>query len=123
TVVIGKGEKVKALSTEAKEQVFSGERIIILTDQPTMPDISGWSMRDVLKLADVLELELETAGNGYVTAQSIDKGKSVKKGDTLRVELEPPSEIDARSEEHTSELQSRFDLVCRLLLEKKKNLT
>src|SRR5271167_2883422 len=27
---------------------------------------------------------------------------------------------DGRSEEHTSELQSRFDLVCRLLLEKKK---
>src|SRR5207249_6252775 len=26
----------------------------------------------------------------------------------------------ARSEEHTSELQSRFELVCRLLLEKKK---
>src|SRR5699024_12633039 len=26
-----------------------------------------------------------------------------------------------RSEEHTSELQSRFDVVCRLLLEKKKN--
>src|SRR5699024_12055443 len=28
-------------------------------------------------------------------------------------------EILSRSEEHTSELQSRFDLVCRLLLEKK----
>src|SRR5699024_11762627 len=28
-----------------------------------------------------------------------------------------------RSEEHTSELQSRFDLVCRLLLEKKKKGT
>src|SRR5699024_12023967 len=27
---------------------------------------------------------------------------------------------NVRSEEHTSELQSRFDLVCRLLLEKKK---
>src|SRR5438067_9311255 len=27
-----------------------------------------------------------------------------------------------RSEEHTSELQSRFDLVCRLLLEKKKGI-
>src|SRR5437867_10103144 len=27
----------------------------------------------------------------------------------------------ARSEEHTSELQSPYDLVCRLLLEKKKN--
>src|SRR5699024_11799808 len=32
--------------------------------------------------------------------------------------LLPP---DSRSEEHTSELQSRFDLVCRLLLEKKNN--
>src|SRR5699024_12034650 len=28
--------------------------------------------------------------------------------------------ILSRSEEHTSELQSRFDIVCRLLLEKKK---
>src|SRR5699024_5432132 len=28
--------------------------------------------------------------------------------------------VNLRSEEHTSELQSRFDLVCRLLLEKKK---
>src|SRR5437868_7947635 len=28
--------------------------------------------------------------------------------------------LSNRSEEHTSELQSRFDLVCRLLLEKKK---
>src|SRR5689334_2059026 len=31
------------------------------------------------------------------------------------------SEIWARSEEHTSELQSQFHLVCRLLLEKKKH--
>src|SRR5699024_12731441 len=30
------------------------------------------------------------------------------------------AEEKIRSEEHTSELQSRFDLVCRLLLEKKK---
>src|SRR5688572_31769289 len=30
------------------------------------------------------------------------------------------TQIDARSEEHTSELQSQSNLVCRLLLEKKK---
>src|SRR2546422_8418579 len=29
--------------------------------------------------------------------------------------------VEVRSEEHTSELQSRLHLVCRLLLEKKKN--
>src|SRR5699024_12217719 len=35
-------------------------------------------------------------------------------------EQKPLSRSLCRSEEHTSELQSRFDLVCRLLLEKKK---
>src|SRR6266536_5356120 len=40
--------------------------------------------------------------------------------------LDPPDvagehPVVERSEEHTSELQSRVDLVCRLLLEKKKN--
>src|SRR2546428_2442415 len=34
--------------------------------------------------------------------------------------LQGPGENAGRSEEHTSELQSRSDLVCRLLLEKKK---
>src|SRR5437867_10410423 len=32
-----------------------------------------------------------------------------------------PVTLPVRSEEHTSELQSPYDLVCRLLLEKKKN--
>src|SRR5690348_17576526 len=33
----------------------------------------------------------------------------------------PPHQLPQRSEEHTSELQSPVHLVCRLLLEKKKN--
>src|SRR5205809_4247068 len=37
--------------------------------------------------------------------------------------LDPFLEMWRRSEEHTSELQSRLHLVCRLLLEKKKNKT
>src|SRR5699024_11273120 len=45
--------------------------------------------------------------------------------DVVDLRLAGPSKtvdefLDLRSEEHTSELQSRFDLVCRLLLEKKK---
>src|SRR5690349_23191845 len=37
--------------------------------------------------------------------------------------VDPAARGTARSEEHTSELQSRRDLVCRLLLEKKKKKT
>src|SRR5690349_23157413 len=43
-------------------------------------------------------------------------------GSPLPDRLEPRPQLQ-RSEEHTSELQSRRDLVCRLLLEKKKKTT
>src|SRR3989449_5642727 len=44
-------------------------------------------------------------------AERIAKQRAAEKG---------AAETEARSEEHTSELQSRLHLVCRLLLEKKK---
>src|SRR5690606_39710438 len=48
----------------------------------------------------------------------------VKEKDTLEGRWYTKPELNAfkRSEEHTSELQSRENLVCRLLLEKKKNV-
>src|SRR5260221_7810875 len=50
----------------------------------------------------------------------------VRSVETIRIEAGDPSggnlpyRFHKRSEEHTSELQSHSDLVCRLLLEKKK---
>src|SRR5207249_11994213 len=50
----------------------------------------------------------------------------IQGGDPLSKDNDPENDgagdspYGNRSEEHTSELQSRFDLVCRLLLEKKK---
>src|SRR5690554_6549671 len=41
-------------------------------------------------------------------------------GSDPRISGEPRAPLSVRSEEHTSELQSRPHLVCRLLLEKKK---
>src|SRR5699024_11655211 len=59
--------------------------------------------------------------------------RSARKSRTPRSSREPtywprssalaPTQVRWRSEEHTSELQSRFDLVCRLLLDKKKQKT
>src|SRR6516164_10543462 len=42
--------------------------------------------------------------------------------DQLPVVDHGPAAVHHRSEEHTSELQSQFHLVCRLLLEKKKKI-
>src|SRR3712207_5605044 len=62
------------------------------------------------------------AQGGYVLSKH---PKEISVSDIIDV-LEGPIEISScidsgRSEEHTSELQSRQYLVCRLLLEKKKN--
>src|SRR3712207_8707766 len=54
----------------------------------------------------------------------VSRGLELSKGISLfETVLRPPREVgeDTRSEEHTSELQSRQYLVCRLLLEKKIN--
>src|SRR5437868_12931074 len=54
-----------------------------------------------------------------VGAARISAGEAPQR-DLRRRGAERPELRPVRSEEHTSELQSRFDLVCRLLLEKKK---
>src|SRR5699024_12501523 len=50
--------------------------------------------------------------------RTCDDNKEASPGNSTMMNEELP-EPKMRSEEHTSELQSRFDLVCRLLLEKK----
>src|SRR5207249_12027142 len=59
---------------------------------------------------------LETT-NAFFRVERTGKYEVLARGVEARFRIEP------RSEEHTSELQSRFDLVCRLLLEKKKQKT
>src|SRR5687768_3934571 len=90
-----------------------------------------------LKATHQLNARLNVGGNfSYVDT----RGKYVQKGSTTyglilgelrqppefahRVYLDPENGLHrSRSEEHTSELQSRLHLVCRLLLEKKKAST
>src|SRR5690349_23662551 len=58
-------------------------------------------------------------GNVMAVAQELHPDEVEKLRSRLLVLFR--AEASRRSEEHTSELQSRRDLVCRLLLEKKKN--
>src|SRR5690242_21006685 len=59
---------------------------------------------------------------------AVDPGQAIEAGElAVRIAIEGLARDVAvarmRSEEHTSELQSHVNLVCRLLLEKKKNVT
>src|SRR2546427_5909044 len=52
-----------------------------------------------------------------------DDGRLIEPAVGEGIVVGPPAADEHRSEEHTSELQSQSNLVCRLLLEKKKNST
>src|SRR5437868_10349891 len=93
-----------------------------------------------LSLHDALPISSAISGEGRTTialglaqtfASDLDVPSLLVEADLERPALAPRLGIapgpglcevlrGERSEEHTSELQSRFDLVCRLLLEKKK---
>src|SRR5439155_1810255 len=75
----------------------------------------------------VAEVEARGGGEtrGWVLAERSEQGRRLVELAVLVetvAEVEPSPGILGRSEEHTSELQSRGHLVCRLLLEKKSEL-
>src|SRR5207247_6348662 len=62
-----------------------------------------------------------TGGRHWITSDEHDPDGHITEGVEMRVAM-MNKRMNKRSEEHTSELQSRVDLVCRLLLEKKKKI-
>ena len=71
-IVIGDGKKVKKQSTEQGDQLISGEKIILYTGgEKLMPDVTGWSKADIMKLGKILGIEVTFDGDGYCTKQSL----------------------------------------------------
>src|SRR5699024_11880253 len=76
-----------------------------------------------LSEASVIQKDADRSNIVYLSFQEGIKGKIIFLEESIfRYDVSTDGAFPeyARSEEHTSELQSRFDLVCRLLLEKKK---
>src|SRR5438132_9719581 len=64
-----------------------------------------------------------TGGSNLIAISASISEVKVKSWVVLLASVKTPVTLTLRSEEHTSELQSHSDLVCRLLLEKKKQKT
>src|SRR2546430_17428062 len=86
-------------------------------------EIYTLSLHDALPISEEMPTEIlmlalsPTMEEGKLAKWLVEEGQTIKAGDVI-AEIETDK---ARSEEHTSELQSQSNLVCRLLLEKKKN--
>src|SRR5207248_10410777 len=69
--------------------------------------------------ATILDDDGPTISINNVTVTEVNTGSTVNANFTVSISAASPQIITVdRSEEHTSELQSPYDLVCRLLLEK-----
>jgi penicillin-binding protein 2B len=108
-IVIGDGNKVLAQAPYASAHILPGERVLLKTDGAySMPDLTSWSLRDVMKLSDLFELKLNIMGNGYVKNQNIPPGSSVKDGDQIVIEMDIPnsSREDTNAEETVDEIEN-----------------
>uniref|UniRef100_UPI0037364431 penicillin-binding transpeptidase domain-containing protein n=1 Tax=Metabacillus halosaccharovorans TaxID=930124 RepID=UPI0037364431 len=87
-IILGSGKKVISQYPTAGTAMMSNEKILIQTSENVkIPDLNGWSKRDVMKLGNLLGLSIKTEGSGYVTKQSVKKGTVLKKGDVLTITL------------------------------------
>ncbi|PFG12875.1 penicillin-binding protein [Bacillus sp. es.036] len=90
-ISLGEGEVV-GQSPRPSTKILNGERVILQTEgNATMPDITGWSLADVMKLVELVELKPNVMGSGYVVKQGIETGSTIKKDDYLVAELKTPS--------------------------------
>lgn len=106
-VVLGKGANVTGQLPTADTNVLQGEKIIIQTSgKLAAPDMTGWSLRDVMKVAKISGMKLNSTGSGYVVKQNIKEGASLRKGDFLIVDLkttEEKLEMEAKEAEEKTE--------------------
>ena len=103
-VVLGEGDTVTAQSPAAETVLMEGEKVVLLTEGTvSMPDLLGWSLRDVMKLSNLVELELNIAGSGYVTQQSIAAGTAIVDQEYLIVDLTSPDGSSSGDTEQTED--------------------
>ncbi len=86
-VIIGDGKKVVKVNHTHNKKMLDGNQVILVTEKPKMPDLKGWSKRDVYSLSELLELEVKVIGEGFAESQSIKKGKPLKSEMKLEVKF------------------------------------
>lgn len=87
-VVLGNGKKVTEQSESTGSKILIGQRVLLNTGGViTMPDLTGWSKNDVIKLAKMMDIDVKYKGTGFVSEQSVNKGATVQSGMTMTVSL------------------------------------
>ncbi|QQK78345.1 penicillin-binding protein [Salicibibacter cibarius] len=105
--ILGEGNRIESQYPFAGEDVIGGEKIFLVSDDNwEMPDMTGWSVRDVVKFSTATGMNIEHSGTGYVRDQSLEPGSEAGSHDSVAVEFahhEEEDENDEQEEEETDE--------------------
>lgn len=72
TASVGSGNLVVQQLPKANSVILPKQRVILVTNGAmTMPDVTGWSKNDLLKLAQLTGVEIDIKGSGYAYHQSL----------------------------------------------------
>ena len=88
TVVIGSGDKIIKQYPNKGTILVNNYKVFLVTDGDgaTIPNVTGWSRNDVVRLCNLLGIDYKINGTGYVVSQSIPEGSNVS--GILEVNLE-----------------------------------
>ncbi len=88
-IILGKGTKVIDQYPLKKTEISSSDKTFLITNDSTyvMPNIIGWSIKDVRNLLSYLKIPYQATGNGYVTSQNIKEGTIINGESFLTIEL------------------------------------
>ena len=102
-VVVGNGNKVLKQVPSPGKQILQGEKVFLLTEEDTaLLEMTGWSLRDVLKYTSLIGVSPRVIGNGYVINQSVEPGEQHKKGTQLVIEFASNRPVPPSNEEENS---------------------
>lgn len=104
TTIVGDGDVIIAANVNEGDVIVSTQRVLLITDKPKMPDVTGWSLRSVSELADRIGLDLEVFGSGFAGYQSVEVGTPINEDSYLMVEFSTP-DVDNAQPNHDNELE------------------
>ncbi|KAF0226656.1 MAG: penicillin-binding protein 2B [Erysipelotrichaceae bacterium] len=88
-IIMGNGKSIINQYPSANTMILSSQRIILLSsyEHLQMPDMMGWSKKDVLAFFRIINQSVSVEGEGYVSSQSLPMGSTIVDGEVTFIVL------------------------------------
>lgn len=92
---IGDGSTIIDQYPKEGSKVLSNDKVFFVTDgnEIKLADMSNWSKKEVMTYLNIIGLDYNIDGYGYLVSQSIEPGSSVKKGDKIDLSFQEKIEF------------------------------